>query len=127
MFRGVNHISMDAKGRMALPAKHREKLLSECGGQLVATIDTQSRCLWIYPLPTWEVVDVVEVAHGQVVGGEAPVVVVANQPDLGEPTLDLLWAAVARRVVDDQHTGRWVDEFSSLLDAVVARGILLIS
>lgn len=57
MFRGVNHISMDAKGRMALPAKHREKLLAECGGQLVATIDTQSRCLWIYPLPTWEVVE----------------------------------------------------------------------
>ena len=54
MFRGVSHISMDAKGRLALPAKHRERLTAECGGQLVATIDTQSPCLLIYPLPTWE-------------------------------------------------------------------------
>lgn len=57
MFRGVNHISMDAKGRMALPARQREKLLSDCAGQLVATIDTQSPCLWIYPLPTWETLE----------------------------------------------------------------------
>ena len=57
MFRGVSHISMDAKGRLALPAKHRERLLAECGGQLVATIDTQSPCLLIYPLPTWETLE----------------------------------------------------------------------
>ena len=57
MFRGVSHISMDAKGRMALPARHREKLLADCAGQLVATIDTQSPCLLIYPLPTWETIE----------------------------------------------------------------------
>jgi MraZ protein len=45
---------MDAKGRMAMPARQREPLLSECGGQIVATIDTQSACLAIYPLPEWE-------------------------------------------------------------------------
>lgn len=54
MFRGVQHINMDAKGRLAMPARQREPLLSQCGGQLVATIDTQSRCLFIYPLPEWE-------------------------------------------------------------------------
>ena len=54
MFRGVQHINMDAKGRLAMPAKHRERLLSDCEGQLVITIDTQSRCLFVYPLPTWE-------------------------------------------------------------------------
>ena len=54
MFRGVQHISMDAKGRLAMPARQREPLLAECDGQLVATIDTQSRCLFIYPLPEWE-------------------------------------------------------------------------
>jgi MraZ protein len=48
---------MDAKGRLALPAKHREKLLADCAGQLVATIDTQSPCLLIYPLPTWEIIE----------------------------------------------------------------------
>jgi MraZ protein len=45
---------MDAKGRLAMPARQREPLLSECGGQVVVTIDTQSACLVIYPLPEWE-------------------------------------------------------------------------
>ena len=54
MFRGVQHINMDAKGRLAMPARQREPLLSQCDGQLVVTIDTQSRCLFIYPLAEWE-------------------------------------------------------------------------
>jgi len=54
MFRGVQHINMDAKGRLAMPARQREPLLSECGGQIVVTIDTQSACLVVYPLPEWE-------------------------------------------------------------------------
>lgn len=57
MFRGVQHINMDAKGRLAMPARQREPLLSQCNGQLVATIDTQSRCLFIYPLPEWEKIE----------------------------------------------------------------------
>ena len=54
MFRGVQHINMDAKGRLAMPARQREPLLSQCSGQIVATIDTQATCLVIYPLPDWE-------------------------------------------------------------------------
>jgi MraZ protein len=54
MFRGVQHINMDAKGRLAMPARQREPLLSECAGKVVVTIDTQSACLAIYPLPEWE-------------------------------------------------------------------------
>ena len=54
MFRGVQHINMDAKGRLAIPARQREPLLSQCAGQIVLTIDTQSACLVIYPLPEWE-------------------------------------------------------------------------
>ncbi len=54
MFRGVQHINMDAKGRMAIPARQREALLSECEGQVVITIDTQTACLALYPLPEWE-------------------------------------------------------------------------
>lgn len=53
MFRGVQHINMDAKGRLAFPARQREPLLAEFGGRIVATIDTQSTCLLIYPLPVW--------------------------------------------------------------------------
>lgn len=45
---------MDAKGRLAMPARQREPLLSQCEGQIVVTIDTQSACLVVYPLPEWE-------------------------------------------------------------------------
>ncbi len=54
MFRGVQHINMDAKGRLAMPARQREPLLSQCEGRIVVTIDTQTPCLAIYPLPEWE-------------------------------------------------------------------------
>lgn len=57
MFRGVHHLSLDGKGRMALPARQRDRLQALCAGQLVATIDTQSKCLLLYPLPTWEVLE----------------------------------------------------------------------
>jgi MraZ protein len=50
----VQHINMDAKGRLAMPARQREPLLSQCAGQIVVTIDTQSACLVVYPLPEWE-------------------------------------------------------------------------
>ena len=54
MFRGVNQINLDAKGRMAIPARYREKIATCCDGQLVATIDTEERCLLLYPLHEWE-------------------------------------------------------------------------
>ncbi len=54
MFRGVQHINMDAKGRLAMPLRQREPLLSQCDGQIVVTIDTQTACLVVYPLPEWE-------------------------------------------------------------------------
>ncbi|WP_370280893.1 division/cell wall cluster transcriptional repressor MraZ [Pontibacterium sp.] len=54
MFRGVNPINLDAKGRMAIPARYREQIMGCCDGSLVATIDTEERCLLLYPLPEWE-------------------------------------------------------------------------
>lgn len=54
VFRGVQHINMDAKGRLAIPARQREPLMDQCGGEIVVTIDTQSPCLIIYPMPAWE-------------------------------------------------------------------------
>ena len=54
MFRGVQHINMDSKGRLAIPARQREPLMSRCEGRIVVTIDTQTACLVIYPLPEWE-------------------------------------------------------------------------
>jgi MraZ protein len=54
VFRGVQHINMDAKGRLAMPARQRDPLVSQSAGQLVVTIDTQSPCLVIYPVQEWE-------------------------------------------------------------------------
>ena len=54
MFRGVQHINLDAKGRLSVPARQREWLLDISAGSLVVTIDTQSSCLVMYPLKEWE-------------------------------------------------------------------------
>jgi len=56
LFRGVNNISLDAKGRMAIPTRFRESLQSGCASQLVVTVDTD-RCLLIYPLPEWQEIE----------------------------------------------------------------------
>jgi len=54
LFRGVNQINLDAKGRFAMPTRYRERLLDRSEGQLVVTIDPEERCLLIYPLTDWE-------------------------------------------------------------------------
>ena len=52
MFRGVNQLNLDAKGRLAMPTRYRERLREMCGSELVVTVDPD-RCLLIYPLPEW--------------------------------------------------------------------------
>jgi len=54
MYRGVSHINLDAKGRLAVPTRYRDQLIEQCDGQMVVTIDTEERCLLIYPQPAWE-------------------------------------------------------------------------
>lgn len=56
MFRGINSATLDTKGRMALPARFREGVLERCAGHLVVTIDVREKCLLMYPLPEWEIV-----------------------------------------------------------------------
>ena len=56
MFRGATKVTLDAKGRLAIPSRYRERLLARCDGQLVVTID-RSHCLLIYPLPDWEEIE----------------------------------------------------------------------
>lgn len=57
MFRGSSDISLDTKGRIAIPARYRDALMAGCGGCLVATIDIQDKCLFIYPQPEWEKIE----------------------------------------------------------------------
>ncbi|WP_419811564.1 division/cell wall cluster transcriptional repressor MraZ [Bacterioplanoides sp.] len=54
MFRGLHTINLDAKGRLAIPTKYREPLAELCGARLVATIDTEERCLLVYPINEWD-------------------------------------------------------------------------
>ena len=56
-FRGASNLSLDAKGRVVLPARYRELLAEICNGQLVVTIDIDQPCLLIYPLNEWEIVE----------------------------------------------------------------------
>ena len=55
-FRGINNLALDAKGRMAMPSRYRERLLEGCGGRLVVTVD-RDHCLLVYPLPEWEIIE----------------------------------------------------------------------
>ena len=55
MFRGIAPLTLDIKGRLAVPARYRDVLLERCGGHLVITADAD-RCLLMYPLPEWEVI-----------------------------------------------------------------------
>jgi MraZ protein len=56
MFRGANKLTLDAKGRMVMPTRYRERLHERCGGKLVITVD-KDQCLLIYPLPDWEEIE----------------------------------------------------------------------
>ncbi len=53
MFRGVHYLSLDVKGRIAIPARYREGLGESCEGRLIVTIHPE-RCLLMYPQPIWE-------------------------------------------------------------------------
>lgn len=54
MFRGATKVTLDAKGRMAIPTRYRERLQSRCDSQLVMTIDQDDHCLLVFPQPDWE-------------------------------------------------------------------------
>lgn len=52
MFRGQFIHGVDAKGRVAIPAKFREILASRFDERLIVTHFDQ--CLWAYPFPVWQ-------------------------------------------------------------------------
>lgn len=52
MFQGAATLSVDAKGRLAIPARHRDALVP-AGAPLVVTAHPH-KCLLVYPLSAWE-------------------------------------------------------------------------
>ena len=57
MFRSSSNISLDSKGRLAIPSRFRERLMGIADGCLVQTLNPLDRCLWLYPLPAWELIE----------------------------------------------------------------------
>ena len=56
MFRGVTTLSVDTKGRLAVPSKYRDVLLAQGDGRVVVTADP-SKCLLLFPLVEWEPIE----------------------------------------------------------------------
>jgi MraZ protein len=57
VFRGVSELTIDPKGRVAMPARYRDRLQEIAGGQIVITIDMDDPCLLLYPLPQWQMIE----------------------------------------------------------------------
>ena len=57
MFRGVNTLNLDAKGRLAIPTRYRDDLLRQSDGRMVVTANFAERCLWLYTLSEWEPIE----------------------------------------------------------------------
>lgn len=57
MFRGVNGVNIDVKGRIVMPTRYRDRLQQESRGCVVLTIDTEERCLLLYPIGAWEEIE----------------------------------------------------------------------
>lgn len=52
MFQGATQLNLDSKGRLTVPARHRDILDAHFAGQLVLTADADG-CLLCYPEPEW--------------------------------------------------------------------------
>ena len=52
-FQGTSALALDAKGRLTVPARHREVLVSLAEGRLTLTKHPEG-CLMVFPRPVWE-------------------------------------------------------------------------
>lgn len=53
MFQGASSMNLDAKGRLSIPAKHRDALSLQCEGRVTLTRHPHG-CLLFFPRPVWE-------------------------------------------------------------------------
>ncbi len=53
VFQGASALNLDAKGRMSIPAKHRDALLVQSDGRVTLTKHPDG-CLLLFPRPEWE-------------------------------------------------------------------------
>ncbi|VTU22161.1 cell division protein MraZ [Variovorax sp. PBS-H4] len=53
VFQGASSLSLDAKGRLSVPTRHRDVLSATAGSQLTITKHPHG-CLMVFPRPEWE-------------------------------------------------------------------------
>lgn len=53
MFQGASSLSLDTKGRLSVPTRHRDVLSACAAGQLTMTKHPHG-CLMVFPRPEWE-------------------------------------------------------------------------
>ena len=55
MFQGETAITIDDKGRLAIPTAYRDLVARACANRLVVTYNPyEAGCLWLYPEAAWE-------------------------------------------------------------------------
>jgi len=54
VFQGSSALTLDAKGRVSIPTRHRDAMMMQAEGRLTLTRHPDG-CLLIYPRPIWEV------------------------------------------------------------------------
>ena len=57
MFRGFSTVSVDNKGRLAIPSRFRDRLTLIAEGRVILTLNPLDRALWLYPFPEWELIE----------------------------------------------------------------------
>ena len=53
MYQGLSKLTLDAKGRISVPTRHRDALIAQCDGRVTLTRHPDG-CLLLYPRPRWE-------------------------------------------------------------------------
>ena len=54
VFQGASALTLDGKGRFAMPARHRDVLQATANGQLTLTKHPDG-CLLVFPRPAWDI------------------------------------------------------------------------
>ena len=55
MFQGETAITIDDKGRLAIPTAWREEVARTCGNRFIVTYSPYDQgCLWLFPPKAWE-------------------------------------------------------------------------
>ncbi len=54
MFQGITSVTVDGKGRLAIPTRFRDGIVDRGGNTVIVTAHQYDGCLVLYPLTDWE-------------------------------------------------------------------------